>query len=143
MGIIAHTKNAVCSFVQQRAGNVAITFAHASLPVVGVVGFAVDYSHANSVKVATQGAPDATARRPARGAAAKRPAKKAGRKAGKKPARGEGPKAKAGKGGAAKSAARRSSGAKKSVTKAAPPAGVPAMLGGAPTSSRGLDDGEE
>jgi hypothetical protein len=25
----------------------------------------------------------------------------------------------------------------------APPAGVPSMLGGAPTSSHGLDDGEE
>jgi Flp pilus assembly protein TadG len=43
------------------AGNVAITFALASLPIVGSVGFAVDYSHANSVKAAMQAALDSTA----------------------------------------------------------------------------------
>ena len=43
------------------AGNVAITFALASLPIVGTVGFAVDYSHANSVKAAMQAALDSTA----------------------------------------------------------------------------------
>jgi len=43
------------------AGNVAITFAIASLPIVSSVGFAVDYSHANSVKAALQSALDATA----------------------------------------------------------------------------------
>jgi Flp pilus assembly protein TadG len=43
------------------AGNVAITFALASLPIIGTVGFAVDYSHANSVKVAMQAALDSTA----------------------------------------------------------------------------------
>jgi len=43
------------------AGNVAITFALATLPVVGTVGFAVDYSHANSVKAAMQAALDSTA----------------------------------------------------------------------------------
>lgn len=42
-------------------GNVAITFALAALPVVGFVGFAVDYSHANSVKTAMQAALDSTA----------------------------------------------------------------------------------
>lgn len=42
-------------------GNVAITFAIASLPVIGTVGFAVDYSHANSVKAAMQAALDSTA----------------------------------------------------------------------------------
>ncbi len=41
--------------------NVAITFALATLPIVGVVGFAVDYSHANSVKAAMQAALDSTA----------------------------------------------------------------------------------
>ena len=46
---------------QGRAGNVAITFAFATLPIVGTVGFAVDYSHANSVKAAMQAALDSTA----------------------------------------------------------------------------------
>jgi Flp pilus assembly protein TadG len=40
---------------------VAITFAFATLPFVGVVGAAVDYSHANSVKTALQAALDSTA----------------------------------------------------------------------------------
>lgn len=43
------------------AGNVAITFALATLPIVGTVGFAVDYSHANSVKASMQAALDSTA----------------------------------------------------------------------------------
>ncbi|MBI1201375.1 MAG: hypothetical protein GC182_02570 [Rhodopseudomonas sp.] len=49
------------AFRAARAGNVAITFALASLPVVGTIGFAVDYSRANSVKVAIQSALDSTA----------------------------------------------------------------------------------
>jgi Flp pilus assembly protein TadG len=49
------------AFRNASAGNVAITFALASLPIVGSVGFAVDYSHANSVKIAMQAALDSTA----------------------------------------------------------------------------------
>jgi Flp pilus assembly protein TadG len=49
------------SFRSDRAGNVMITFAIATLPIVGTVGFAVDYSHANSVKAAMQAAIDSTA----------------------------------------------------------------------------------
>src|SRR5258708_32802735 len=49
------------AFRKARAGNVAVTFALATLPIVGTVGFAVDYSHANSVKVAMQAALDSTA----------------------------------------------------------------------------------
>jgi len=49
------------AFALARRGNVAITFALATLPVVGAVGFAVDYSHANSVKAAMQAALDSTA----------------------------------------------------------------------------------
>jgi Flp pilus assembly protein TadG len=52
---------ALIRFRLARAGNVAITFALAALPVVGTVGFAVDYSHANSVKTAMQAALDSTA----------------------------------------------------------------------------------
>jgi Flp pilus assembly protein TadG len=48
-------------FSSARSGNVAITFALATLPIVGTVGFAVDYSHANAVKAAMQAALDSTA----------------------------------------------------------------------------------
>jgi len=49
------------SFATARAGNVAITFAFALLPIIGFVGAAVDYSRANSVKAAMQTALDSTA----------------------------------------------------------------------------------
>jgi len=48
-------------FAQQRAGNVALTFALATFPVIGGVGAAIDFSHANSVKSAMQVALDSTA----------------------------------------------------------------------------------
>jgi Flp pilus assembly protein TadG len=48
-------------FVRDRAGNVALTFAIATFPVIGAVGAAVDYSHANDVKSAMQAALDSTA----------------------------------------------------------------------------------
>jgi Flp pilus assembly protein TadG len=41
--------------------NVTFTFALATIPMVGFVGAAVDYSHANSVKTALQAATDAAA----------------------------------------------------------------------------------
>ncbi|MCX7314033.1 MAG: pilus assembly protein [Hyphomicrobiales bacterium] len=41
--------------------NVTVTFALATIPMVGFVGAAVDYSHANSVKAAMQAAADSTA----------------------------------------------------------------------------------
>jgi len=41
--------------------NVTVTFALATIPMVGFVGAAVDYSHANSVKTAMQAASDSTA----------------------------------------------------------------------------------
>jgi Flp pilus assembly protein TadG len=51
----------LAAFRRADAGNVAITFALATLPIVGTVGFAVDYSHANAVKAAMQAALDSTA----------------------------------------------------------------------------------
>jgi Flp pilus assembly protein TadG len=51
----------IAAFRGARGGNVAITFALATLPIIGSVGFAVDYSHANSVKAAMQAALDSTA----------------------------------------------------------------------------------
>jgi len=52
---------ALSCFRLAESGNVAITFAFATLPIIGFVGSAVDYSHANSVKVAMQAALDSTA----------------------------------------------------------------------------------
>ena len=48
-------------FRSARAGNVAITFALASLPLMGMVGAAIDYSHASSLKTTMQSALDSTA----------------------------------------------------------------------------------
>ena len=54
-------RNALRAFRAARGGNVAITFAFATLPIIATVGYAVDYSRANSVKVAMQSALDSTA----------------------------------------------------------------------------------
>lgn len=48
-------------FKRANTGNVAVTFALATIPVVGFVGSAVDFSRANSTKAAMQAAIDATA----------------------------------------------------------------------------------
>jgi Flp pilus assembly protein TadG len=48
-------------FLADRKGNVAVLFALATIPMVGLVGAAVDYSHANSIKTKMQAAADATA----------------------------------------------------------------------------------
>jgi Flp pilus assembly protein TadG len=61
--------NRLAAFGRDRGGNVAITFAIATLPMVGAVGYAVDYSHANNVKAALQAALDSTALMLARDAA--------------------------------------------------------------------------
>ena len=52
---------ALRAFLTQRAGNVAITFALASVPVIGMVGAAIDYSKANQVKAALDSYADAAA----------------------------------------------------------------------------------
>ena len=54
-------RSALRAFRVAHTGNVAITFAFATLPIIAGVGFAIDYSHANSVKVAMQAALDSTA----------------------------------------------------------------------------------
>lgn len=41
-------------------GNVAVTFAFATVPVIGLVGAAIDYSHANAAKADMQAALDST-----------------------------------------------------------------------------------
>jgi Flp pilus assembly protein TadG len=49
------------AFGRDRGGNVAITFAFATLPLIAAVGSAVDYSRANAVKASLQTAIDSTA----------------------------------------------------------------------------------
>jgi len=58
---ISKLRRALRDFRAARSGNVAITFAIATLPMVGFVGAAIDYSHANAVKAAIQTALDSTA----------------------------------------------------------------------------------
>ena len=48
-------------FRDANGANVTVTFALATIPMVGFVGAAVDYSHANSLKAAMQAAADSTA----------------------------------------------------------------------------------
>ena len=48
-------------FSAAQGGNIAVIFALTTIPVVGFVGAAVDYSRANSAKAAMQAAIDATA----------------------------------------------------------------------------------
>src|SRR5882672_1693855 len=50
----------VRTFRYAKAGNVILTFALATVPLVGLVGAAVDYSRGNSAKAAMQQAIDAT-----------------------------------------------------------------------------------
>ena len=69
MKILVSANKLLGKFASANGGNVAITFALATLPLVGTVGFAVDYSHANSVKAAMQAALDSTALMLARDAA--------------------------------------------------------------------------
>ena len=59
--MIWNAQRSLRRFSRAKSGNVAITFAIATLPVIGGVGAAVDYSHANAVKVALQAALDSTA----------------------------------------------------------------------------------
>jgi len=49
------------SFRRAQSGNVAIIFALSSLPILGFVGSAIDYSRASSARAAMQSALDATA----------------------------------------------------------------------------------
>ena len=52
---------ALRGFLKDRRGGVAPMFALAVIPVIGLIGAAVDYSRANSIKAGMQSALDATA----------------------------------------------------------------------------------
>ena len=56
-----YLRNRLRSFAGEKRGNVMVTFALATIPMIGFVGAAVDYSRASSAKAAMQSAVDATA----------------------------------------------------------------------------------
>ena len=57
----ARLRKSLAAFRSAKRGNVVVTFALATIPMMGFVGSAVDYSRANSAKAAMQAAIDATA----------------------------------------------------------------------------------
>ncbi len=56
-----YLRSALQRFGTNERGNVVFIFALATVPMIGFVGAAVDYSNANSVKSAMQTAADSTA----------------------------------------------------------------------------------
>src|ERR1043165_2269450 len=71
---ISSARAYLARFCRDRNANVATIFALAIIPVVGLVGMAVDYSRGNSMKAAVQAALDATALAMARSASNLTPA---------------------------------------------------------------------
>ena len=59
--LLAKTREICRHFAGAQNGNTAITFALAFIPLVGLVGAAVDYSRANQLRTAMQAAADTTA----------------------------------------------------------------------------------
>src|SRR6267378_3016536 len=59
--IFAKLRHALRAFGAARRGNVTLTFALVVIPVIGLVGAAVDYSRANSARTQMQAALDSTA----------------------------------------------------------------------------------
>lgn len=57
---IATVRGKLREFRQARTGNVAIIFGLSAIPLVGLMGVAIDYSRANSARAAMQAALDAT-----------------------------------------------------------------------------------
>ena len=59
--ITRHIREAAKRFIGAKAGNVAVTFAIAGIPVISFVGAAIDYSRANMARSSMQAALDSTA----------------------------------------------------------------------------------
>jgi Flp pilus assembly protein TadG len=59
--LIQQTRKKARAFIAAKGGNITIIFALTTIPVIGLVGAAIDYSRANSAKAAMQAAADATA----------------------------------------------------------------------------------
>src|SRR5262245_43337079 len=60
-GLFASFRAACRRFARAKEGNTVITFGLAFIPLVGLVGAAVDYSRANQLQTAMQAAADTTA----------------------------------------------------------------------------------
>ncbi len=60
LSICNSVRSSLRDFRRAQDGNIAIIFALASLPVIGLMGAAIDYSRANSARTALQAALDAT-----------------------------------------------------------------------------------
>lgn len=59
--LIATLRNRISAFGRAEQGNVAITFGIAIIPIIGMVGVAIDYSRANAVRTDLQAALDSAA----------------------------------------------------------------------------------
>ena len=59
--ISAFVRSATTRFISAKDGNVAVIFAIALLPVLGIVGAAIDYTRASAARSAIQAALDSTA----------------------------------------------------------------------------------
>src|SRR5687767_4726839 len=59
--LLTALRNTMRRFGRSDRGNVMLTFALATVPMIGFVGAAVDYSRGNSAKAAMQAAVDSTA----------------------------------------------------------------------------------
>lgn len=59
--VFGHLRDRLRTFIAAERGNVVMTFALATIPMIAFVGAAVDYSRGNSAKAAMQAALDATA----------------------------------------------------------------------------------
>lgn len=59
--LVRRLRDGVRNFRTANSANVTVTFALATIPIIGAVGAAVDYSHINSDRTAMQAAVDATA----------------------------------------------------------------------------------
>jgi Flp pilus assembly protein TadG len=59
--LVAKLRSAWRSFARGSRGNTTITFALAFIPIIGLVGAAIDYSRANSMRTSMQAAADTTA----------------------------------------------------------------------------------
>ena len=59
--LFSRLRDGLRAFRSDKSGNVVITFAIATIPLIGFTGVAVDYSRANSAKASMQAATDAAA----------------------------------------------------------------------------------
>jgi Flp pilus assembly protein TadG len=61
LSITRHIGRALSRFAGANEGNIAIMFAAALVPLLGLIGFAIDYSRANMARSSMQAAMDSTA----------------------------------------------------------------------------------